>query len=183
MTKRVKATRFTKRFHLDETNPSSYIELEVRPGKHVIKLDRIEADVLNAHAGKSLACMNAVCAKREAAASKFPHLFYGIVFDTTMAYVIDKLTPGRQWARAVRYRHNDRSGVKMHDRLGPKKILALSKAEKTVTLSPPLTKPTRAGYKGQNGSSRAGMKTRLVVPMGARRRAIEAGLILVPTTN
>lgn len=178
---RAKTKRFTKRFYIDEKNPEAFIELPVRPGQHTIELDRIEADVLHAKAGKSLACMNAVCIQREAATGKFPHPVYGVVFDTTMAYIIDKITPGRQWKSAVRYRHNDRNGVKIHDQVGPRKIIELGKAVKTVVLTPPLTGPTRAGRPGQNGTSRSGTTTRLMIPTGTRRRAKEAGLLLTPT--
>lgn len=174
----MKSKGFTKRFYLNEKDPKAYIELFVRPGRHTIELDRIEADVLHAKAGRSLSCMNSICANRGATEGKFPHPVYGVVFDTSMAYVVDKVTPGRQWKSVVRYRHNDRNAIKIHDRVNPKEIIKLGMAVKKVVLSPPLSAPTRSGYKGQNGTSRVGGRPKLVIPTGTRRRAMEAGLLL-----
>jgi hypothetical protein len=178
--------RFTKRFYIDEKNPKAYIELLVRPGKKTIELDRIEADVLHAQAGKSLGCMNSLCILREAALGKFPHAVHAVVFDATTAYIIDKITAGRQWKSAVRYKHNDRNGVKIHDQLGPKKIIALGKAVKHVVLSPP--KAVLSGASEQKGAHpRSGIglhrSHKLMVPTGTRRRAKEAGLLLEATVS
>ncbi len=176
---KTKPTTITKRFYLDEKNPELFLELPVRPGKHTIELSRTEADVLYAKQGRSLACMNSVCIKREASEGKMPHPVFGVVFDTCMAYIIDKVTPGRQWKSAVRYKHNDRNGVKIHDQLGPKEIIRRGKAVKTVVLSPPNAKPSRQGSNHTNtGSPREHMDgTRLVIPSGTRRRAMEAGIL------
>jgi hypothetical protein len=171
---------FVKRFYLDEEHPDAFIELPVRPGKHTITMDRTEADVLHAKRGNSLACMNAECFKREAAEGRFPHPVYGVVFDTCMVYVIDKVTAGRQWKSAVRYSHNDRNGIKIHDKISPAQIIKLGKARKTVVLSPPQKRDTRAGLRGPNDGRAVVAQTthKLVIPTGTRRRAREAGLFI-----
>jgi hypothetical protein len=169
----------TKRFYTDEQNPDAFLELPVRPGKHTIRLEREVVDVLHAKKGKSLACMNSQCIMREAAEGKFPHAVYAVVFDTTMCYIIDKVTAGRQWKSAVRYQHNDRNGVKIHDAVGPQEIIAQGKAVKTVVLQPPDGR-SRPGTRGPNdGRKVAQQRThKLVIPTGTRRRAIESGLLL-----
>lgn len=172
-------TKFTKKFYLDERHPKSYIEIPVKPGKHTVHINRIEADVLGARAGSSIACMNHQCVMREGAAGKFPHPVYFVVFDTTMAYVVDQLTPGLQPKSAIRYKHNDREGVKLHDKYGPKKIAQMGLAEKEVVLSPPEHRIIKAGRPNFKPSSREGTKThKLVIPNGTRKRAMAAGILV-----
>lgn len=137
-----------------------------------IELHRTEGEVRRGKPGISIDCMNAHCIRNHR--RSFPHPVFMAAVTKTAAYIVDKMQ-GRIPVHAIRYGHNDRYGVGVHDEKGGREyLLKFGKAEFTLKLSPPRERrPTgaRTWTKG-NGSHK-----RPTIPAGAFGRAIAAGLI------
>jgi hypothetical protein len=174
--KRQKALTHT--IYPDENDLDKHLTIACSPGTHVVKLLRTEVDVLNGKGGSTSQCMNTNCANRSK--NVFPHSVFFVEFTATSAFVVDKITKGKQPKHCIWYKHNQSKQIDLHDRLGPKKFHELGLSKKTITLRPPVVRVGKK-KKGTNTKLNTGVQAphRTPIAHGARKRAIAAGLILI----
>lgn len=172
--------KLTYRLRYDENHLDRWIDLKCSPAKQRVVISREVKDVLSARAGSTIACMNSNCAHR--LQNSFPHKVYLAVFTASAAYFVDRLKRNGQPDHCVWYRHNDGESVGIHDKFGPQEIIKRGIANKTIVLRPPQRMLNRKQIRKQTSKPRPespGPKKE-ALPVGARRRAVAAGILVLP---
>jgi len=168
------------KFQYNEHNKDAYYMLTVVPGKETIKLPRTAMDVETAHKGAVVKCMNANCAARNKVLMPFDYHY--AFFHKTRAFFVTKLSKNGQPVECVGYKHNNSRDIEVHDKMGPKAILAQGLADKVITLSPllPPRKRKPSDDKARPNRNRPATIKRpsRAVARGAAARAIDAGLFV-----
>jgi hypothetical protein len=185
--RRLKTWRKKQRIYTDETDLKKYFTVECDRAKKDVVMLRSDHDALTATKGSTIACMNANCAMRQA--SLFPHPVYLVAFTRGACYVVDRINKGGVPIHAVAYEHSNSKDIGIHDKVGPKKLLELGRATKTITLRAPRNQAgefrkysrkwtgVKSAERTGTGLTGTGNKPRITpVPHGAKRRAIEAGI-------
>lgn len=172
--------RLTYRLRYDEHHLDRWIDLRCALATKKVTITRAIKDALNGRAGSTIACMDSNCAMRSA--SLFPHKVYLAVFTASSAYIVDKLDHGGQPSHCVWYRHNDSEAIGIHDNVSPKEIIRLGLAETTITLRPPKRWLNRKQVRNQTTKPHpaAPGPKKEVLPTGARKRALAAGILVLP---
>jgi hypothetical protein len=143
--------------------------------KHDVVIDGTLADAMMGIPGDTIGCHLSKCATRNSAA--FPHAFKLAAFNKTTCFIMDRIAKGKP-SHMVKYRHsygklvdlNDKDIAKTFVREHPELV------ERSFVLRKMRTRKKVPGAHGDADRKRAG-NPHPVVPRGAMKRALDAGLI------
>jgi hypothetical protein len=164
----------------DEEGEPLFWTVKVRDGKRKVNMNGSLADAMAGAAGTTIGCHLSVCCQRNAAEfeKQAGHACKMASFTSNTALIVTKIKNG-QPVEAVRYAHSYGQLVALNDTDPKKNYLKKTPdlVEREFTLKPPQKRAVPGAHNSKNVSAeRAGSK-RQMVPRGALKRAVDAGLV------
>ena len=174
--KRKQQRRATARIYYGDhrTQPVLYWTVKVRLAKKPVTIDGTLLDAIRGTPGSTIGCHLSNCAHRNTDA--FEHPCYFAAFTKTTCLVVEKITRG-QPSHAVKYRHGYGDLVEINDKKVNNRFIRRHPelAERQFVLRPP--RKMRPLGRDHTSTYAAPYHKRALVPRGALKRAIDAGLV------